>query len=96
MLFVVVSGCFFGQSTRRCSNSPIKNAGVPPCLKVFFVVVFEDFVGRVQGGAARGLKKKKNEHLLPFKAAFCDCLSMIFGVVSQSLQNGMLPSLSTY
>ena len=55
----------------------------------------DDFVGRVHGGAASGPKKNRERSLLS-KGAFCDCLSMIFWAVSQSLQNGPPPDLSLH
>ena len=59
------------------------------------LLVSDDFVGRVQGGAARGQETNRERSLLS-KGAFCDCLSMIFWVVSQSLQNGLPPDLSLH
>ena len=50
-LFVVVSGCFFRHSTWRCSKSPRKKiASVPPCLRMFLVLLTDASVGIVLGG----------------------------------------------
>ena len=52
-LFVVVSGCFLGRVHGGAQIVPEKIAGVSPCLRMFFGVVYGCFCWQSTGGCCK-------------------------------------------
>ena len=65
-------------------------------MACFLLLLFSgDFIGGMQGGAARGPEENREHSLLP-KAAFCDYFDDFWGSLSEPSEWTASRSLSTY